>query len=374
MNTEASSLSRREPAPLRPRGFPGEHFKRSVHGVLNEKRDTGIRRSRPAVFLARKFGRYATTAALILTMNFLIPRMMPGDPLRNVLGQRAVHLSEEVLLDLRHRHGLDRPLGVQYLTYLRNMVRGDLGDSLVNRCGVAELIRRRLPGTLALMGPSTFLGALLALVAGTLAGFQRGGRADLFLTTCFTIMSCFPMAIVAMVALSVFGAELQWSPLGGYASGDSREAMRILDIAWHLALPVLVLSLFSATYVFLVVRNRVADLLQEYFVFFARSRGLSEGRIAMRHILPNALPPFIGSVALDLGSMVAGAIVIEMVFSLNGMGLLIHEAVIARDYPVIQGAFLVLTASVLTANLCAEIAYAWADPRIMDSGDGLWSV
>lgn len=321
----------------------------------------------PVLFLGKKLARYAACACTVVAINFILSHMMPGDPLRNILGERSVYMSEEVRRELRHEYGLDRPIAVQFVSHVKNACSGDLGYSLVRRTGVSELIGSRLPWTLAMMVPATIAGAFMALLAGTIAGSCRGGKLDVSLTILFTGLSCLPMVIAAMISLGVFGAWLQWFPMGSYSSGNLHGIRYVLDIAWHMALPLAVLSLFSATYVFVQVRNSAAHLADEYFVFAARSRGIPRGEIAFRHIIRNALPPFIANVALDMGYMVSGAVVVEIVFSLNGMGLLIHDAVIARDYPVIQGCFIVLTLFVLTANMFADIAYCVADPRVGDS-------
>jgi peptide/nickel transport system permease protein len=311
-----------------------------------------------------KLIRYSLTLFLILSLNFALPRMMPGDPVVNLLGDEALHNDPEMIEKLRAEFGLDRPLHIQYTDYLRSVSRLDLGYSIHKSRSVADLMAYRLFWTLVLVFPSIVIGALLALLLGALAGFKSQSRTDLMLTGLALFLYTCPPFLLAMVLVSVFAFHLGLFPLGNLTSGGRTGVEYIADVAWHLLLPVATLSLLGASYKFLVVRNSVVQLLEEQFVLAARAKGLREMEILLGHVIRNVLPPFISMVALSFGFMVSGALIVEIVFSLNGMGTLVYDAVVARDYPVMQGCFLVLTVSVLAANLIADILYGIADPRI----------
>jgi peptide/nickel transport system permease protein len=318
---------------------------------------------RKAYFLG-KLTRYVFTLFLILSLNFALPRMMPGDPIVNLLGEEALHNDPRMIELLRAENGLDKPLHIQYINYLRSMGSMDLGYSIHKNLSVAQLMADSLVWTLLLVFPSIAFGSILALLLGSLAGFKSNSPVDLLLVAVSLLFYTCPPFLLAMLLLSIFAYHLGLFPLGNLSSGGKAGFNYILDVAWHLFLPVVSLSLLGASYKFLVVRNSVTQIFEEQFVVAARAKGLTEGRILLYHVIRNVLPPFISMVAISLGFMVSGALVIEMVFSLNGMGTLIYDAVLARDYPVMQGCFLVLTVFVLAANFAADMLYAVADPRI----------
>lgn len=317
--------------------------------------------------VARKAVRYAMMLLVILTINFLIPRMMPGDPIVNLLGEFPVQGNEEVLGTLYAQYGLDQPLYVQYFDYLAGIPRFSFGYSIQKGGDVAGLIADRLSWTLVLVVPSIAIGSLLALAAGSWAGFQVGRPIDRLLTGAAIFLYTCPHFLVAILAVSAFSFHLGLFPLGNMASGTTTGPAFMLDMAYHLFLPVMVLSVFGGSYKFLVIRNSVTQVMGEHFIFMARAKGLPGKAIALRHALANVLPQFISIVALNFGFMVSGALLVEIVFSLNGMGTLIYDAVISRDYPVLQGSFVVLTLFVLAANFLADVLYGLADPRVGDA-------
>lgn len=315
-------------------------------------------------YLLGKLIRYGFTLFLILSLNFALPRMMPGDPVVNLLGEEALHNDPRMIELLRAEHSLDRPLHIQYFKYLHSLTSMDLGYSIHKNLSVVELMVASLVWTLLLVFPSVVIGSTLALLFGSLAGFKSKSMADFLLTALALLFYTSPPFLLAMLLLSIFAFHLGLFPLGNLASGGKEGLNYVLDVVWHLFLPVAALSLLGASYKFLVVRNSVTQILDEQFIVAARAKGLTERNILLRHVIRNILPPFISMVALSFGFMVSGALIIEIVFSLNGMGTLIYDAVVARDYPVMQGCFLVLTVFVLAANFAADMLYAAADPRI----------
>ncbi|AFD00554.1 ABC-type dipeptide/oligopeptide/nickel transport system, permease component [Methanocella conradii HZ254] len=318
-------------------------------------------------YLTGKLLRYGFTLFIILSINFFIPRAMPGDPMVNLLGEDALHVDEQILDALRAEYGLDRPLHEQYLEYMFGIIQLDFGYSIHKNLKVADLIKDRLFWTLVLVFPSIIMGGILALVFGSIAGFRHGGNVDKLLTSLNIFLYTLPSFLFAMVIVSIFSFHLGWFPLGNLSSGKLEGLPYLLDVGWHLFLPVAILSIHEATYIFLVVRNSITQIMGEYFVFVAKAKGLPERIIELRHVLRNVLPQFISIMALNFGFMVSGALIIEVVFSLNGMGTLIYDAVMARDYPVMQGCFVVLTIFVVAANFVADLLYGIADPRIADA-------
>jgi peptide/nickel transport system permease protein len=318
-------------------------------------------------YLAGKLLRYSITLLIILTLVFFIPRAMPGDPIVNLMGEDALHLDQSTLDALRAEYGLDRPLHEQYITYLSGILTLDFGYSIHKNLKVRDLIADRFFWTFVLIFPSLVIGGGLALILGSAAGFRRGDLPDRLLTALITFLYTVPSFLLAMVIVSIFSFHLGWFPLGNLSSGGMHGVSCLLDILWHLLLPMAVLSIMEAASMFLVVRNSVTQVMGEYFIFVAKAKGLPERTIKLKHVIRTILPQFISIMALNFGFIVSGALIIEIIFSLNGMGTLIYDAVMARDYPVIQGCFVVLAMCVLAANFMADLLYGIADPRIGDS-------
>ncbi|OPY50294.1 MAG: dipeptide transporter permease DppB [Methanosaeta sp. PtaU1.Bin060] len=318
-------------------------------------------------YILNKTLRYSITLFIVVTLNFFIPRMMPGDPIRRLLGENAFLADKQFLAELYAEYGLDKPLHVQYVNYLSSLASFDFGYSISLNQKVSELIADRMFWTAVLVMPSIILAALLGLALGSIAGYMRGKPIDSILTSINLFLYTCPSFLMAMTVITVFSFHLGWFPLGHATSGTQTGIFYLLDVAWHLFLPIMILSISGAVYKFLIIRNSIVEVMDEYFIFVARAKGLSDSRVAFVHVMRNILPQFISILALNFGFMVSGALIIETVFSLNGMGTMIYEAVSSRDYPVLQGAFLVLTISVLVANFLAEILYGIADPRIGDT-------
>lgn len=300
---------------------------------------------------------------VIMSLNFLLPRLMPGDPIMNILGEEAFYGSPQVLEDIKAQYGLDGPLHGQYLRYLGNYLTGDWGYSFLSMRPVFDSISLHLGWTLALVLPSIILGALLATIAGALAAWYRKSKLDVGLSAAFLSVYSMPHYWLAMVLLFVFGFLLGWFPLGKVATGDTSGVSYVLDVAWHMALPLTVLTLSKAAYDFLVVRNSVVSIYGEDYVLMAQAKGLSQMAVLFKHALRNALAPLVTVTAIQFGAILSGALMVEIVFSWPGMGTLIYEAIGARDYPVLQGAFFIIAVCMLTANFIADMVYIWLDPR-----------
>lgn len=316
-------------------------------------------------FFVLKLLRFLVVVWVVITLNFLIPRLMPGDPVILMLGEEAIALAREDYIELKRRYGLDQPLGAQYAGYLAGVAGGDLGYSLHHGRSVADLIWSRIGGTVRLMLSAILLSTALAVLLGTFAGWRAGSRWDLWMTTGALAIYALPQFVLAMMVLAVFGFHWPLFPLGGLSSGPvTGGTAALVDQVRHLFLPVLVLALATLPAKYLLVRNEVSAARLEGYVVYALAKGLSRRRILFRHVLPNACLPLLSLVALNLGFMVSGALLVEIVFSINGMGFLIYDAAVSRDYPVLQGCFLVLTLMVVAANMLVDVVYGLLDPRV----------
>jgi peptide/nickel transport system permease protein len=318
-----------------------------------------------------RFVAYLVTLWVVLTLNFLLPRLLPGDPLSALLDPESSDyvFDAEVRAALEAHYGLDRPLPAQYGAYLHGAVTGDLGHSIRLNQPVGDLIADHLPWTLLLTGTALILAALLGLAGGSEAAWQRSSAVDRLLTAASVVAGNAPVYFVGMLLLIVFGAELGWLPLAGgrtpFAHGNGPLAAA-LDIARHLILPATTLTLSLLGIQFLLVRNNMVGILGEDFMLVARAKGLRPARLKWNHALRNALLPFVAHLAAHAALAITGAVFVETLFQYPGMGRLIFEAVAARDYPVIQGVFLVVAIVVVTANLLADWLNARLDPRLAE--------
>ena len=315
-------------------------------------------------YLARQAIRYAISLFIIVTLIFLIPRMMPGDPFISLLGEEVYYRSPDLVEQLKAQYGLDQPLSEQYLSYLHNLMQGNLGYSFHCSQPVWDVIAYKMKWTIVLLIPSVILGAILGIVMGSLAGWQRGSGMDAWITSLFLFIYSMPHYWLAMLFVLIFAFYLGLFPLSGITAGGLEGVQKLRDVLWHMALPVFVLTLFGATYNFFIMRSSVVQVSGEGFVLTARAKGLAEREILFRHVLRNALLPLVTVIALDFGFMVSGALLVEIVFSWGGMGTLVYDAVLARDYPLLHGSFLVIACCVLAANFLADVLYAVLDPRI----------
>jgi len=312
---------------------------------------------------------YAATLWVVLTLNFFLPRLLPGDPLAALLdpASSGYVFDDEVRAALEAYYGLDRPLPAQYAAYLKGALTGDLGRSIRLNQPVVGLLVAHLPWTLLLTGTALSLASLLGLLGGAEAAWRRGSTADHLLTAASVVAGNAPVYFVGTMLLIVFGAQLGWLPLAGgrtpFAHYDGPWAA-LADVGRHLILPALTLTLSLLGVQFLLVRNNVVGILGEDFMLVARAKGLRPARLKWGHAVRNALLPFVAHLAAHAGLAITGAVFIETLFQYPGMGRLIFESVGARDYPVIQGVFLVVALVVLTANLLADALNSHLDPRL----------
>ena len=317
-----------------------------------------------------RIGQYALVLLAALSLNFLLPRAMPGSPLRFLAGEDVGMLAPTQVADIRARYGLDQSLGAQYLTYMRNMATGEWGFSYQLGKPVLAAIGDRLPWTLLLVGSSLLVATVFGVLIGALAAWRRGRGLDTASLTGAIVLDSLPTFWLGMILVAVFAVELRWLPIYGAMTpwGPRSGLPYLLDVLRHLLLPATTLTLASLSGTFLVMRYAMLDTLGQDYVRTARSKGLPERQVLIKHAVRNALLPVSTVVFLNLGFLIGGATVIETVFSYPGVGTLLYQAVLNRDYPVLQGAFFMLTVSVILANIVSDLVYPLLDPRVRRSG------
>ena len=294
----------------------------------------------------------------IFTLNFIIPRMMPGNPLVFLVGEDVV-LDKATVNDLRKELGLDLPLWKQYLNYWARAVRLDFGYSYHYNQKVSRLILSRMPWTLALVLPAIMLGAILGMVTGAISGWGKNTALNRLFTTLNLAVYSTPPYFLAMICLYLFTMHWKLFPLKGFYQTGT-----FWDMLYHFFLPVVIMTAFSTSRNYIVMRGSVQQEKDKWYVLYARAKGISGYRLLFRHVFRNAALPMVTMIALDFGFLFSGALLVEIVFSMNGMGTLIYDAILSRDYPLLQGIFLVITLMVVFANLAAEVFYHRLDPRI----------
>jgi peptide/nickel transport system permease protein len=319
-------------------------------------------------FILRRISQAFVTIVMIILLNFILFRAMPGSPER-VLA-RNPNVTPAALEETRRRWGLDKPLFPdQFVAYIGATASGDLGFSFVASRGhpVTEVIGNRLGPTLVLFGLGEIIAIVVGLAIGAYAGWRRGGVVDYVGNGVSLILYSMPYFLLGMILLLVFSSTLHWFPSFGMSTAGQRYSSvfaQVGDIGAHLVLPLATVSLGLIGQYSILMRSAVIDTLAEDYATTARAKGLTGGHILRHHLLPNALLPAVTLIAINLGYVVAGAITVEYVFNWPGLGRLTVEALNARDYPVLQGIFLLLGISVVLANLAADLLYSVLDPRV----------
>ena len=317
-------------------------------------------------FLKGKGVQYGMVLLLTLLLNFSLPRLMPGNPLQFLAGEDVNQLSPAEKQALLAKHGLDQPIPLQFLKYLGQVAQGDFGHSYQMNRPVRDVLNERLPWTLLLTGTALILSTIIGVLLGAMAAWRRGQRSDLATLITFIFLESLPSFWVGMMLVAIFAAGLNWFPVfGAYSSISGYTGLRFaLDVAYHLTLPLITLVIVGVSGHFMIMRYSMLSVLGEDYILMAKAKGLKERVILYHHALRNALLPVATVFILNLGFIVGGATVVETVFSVPGLGRLMYEAVLGRDYPMMQGAFLVVTVSVVAMNMVADLIYPLLDPRV----------
>jgi ABC-type dipeptide/oligopeptide/nickel transport system permease component len=308
------------------------------------------------------------TVFVAITINFILFRALPGSAVTNFA--RAPHASPQLRATLKHEFGLDQPLWKQYVLYLDQLAfHGNMGISFADSQPVTSELAAKLKNTMGMVLVGTLIAIVLGVVTGFLAAWRRGGVVDQVSTNAAIVFYALPTQFIGMMLIFMFAKYLPTAGMrndvNNFFAGGSTLAS-IKDIASHMVLPAATLALTLFGEYTLVVRSSMLETLGEDYVLTARAKGLPQRRIVVSHALRNAMLPIVTLVALSLSFIVAGAILVEIVFSWPGIGQAVYEAVATRDYPMLQGAFLVLTLSVVFFNFIADLVYFKLDPRITE--------
>lgn len=280
---------------------------------------------------------------------FLILHLAPGDPVHLIVGPNA---TPEVYESVRSSMGLDRPLVVQYFNFLSNIAHGDLGKSILQQRPVLDIILERFPVTLELGVKALLLSFAIAIPVGIIAAVNRNTAVDYSAMAFALIGISMPTFWFGLLLLYFFAFRFGWFPISGYGTWQ------------HMVLPVIAIGLTDAAVIARMARSSMLEVIRQDYIRTARAKGLKENIVINKHALKNALIPVITLLGMRMGWIIGGSVTIEIIFSLPGLGRLMVDAIFSRDYPVVQGSILLLTASVMLCNIIADILYALVDPRI----------
>lgn len=325
-------------------------------------------------FAIRRLAFFLLTLWAALTLNFLLPRLMPGNPAVAMIAKFKGGVSPQALKVLEAQFGVDshQSLPSQYVSYLGNMATGRFGTSLSQYpTSVGHIIMTAIPWTLGMVGVTTILAFVLGTGIGILGAWRRGGRLDSIMPPVFVITSVVPYFWLGLVLILVFGVQLHWLPYFfsyDYTLTPSFTPAFVGNVLKHAILPAATLLITTIGTWILTMRNTMITTLAEDYVRMARAKGLSGRRIMLDYAARNAILPNLTGFAMSLGFVLGGAILIEYVFNYQGVGYWLLDAVNNEDYPLMQALFLLITLAVLVAILVSDIATALLDPRTRDAG------
>ncbi len=312
-------------------------------------------------FVLRRFGRGVLTIWFAVTVTFLLLRILPGDP---ALAVANPNMTASMRATLLSQYGLDQSLVVQYGKYLWQLLHGNLGVSFAQSIPVTDALMSRLPWTLLLTGAALVMTVVLGVPLGVLAASRRGGVVDRLVQIFSVVGQSLFVPSVGVLLLYLFGLVFRIFPIGGAFTDGTYGTAWYLSVLAHLVLPCASLVLIQIGSYVLTLRATLIDALGEDYCTLARANGLSPTRVLWKHALRNALLPTITLIGLQLGFLVGGAVLTETVYAYPGIGRAIYEAVTQLDFPVLQGAFVLLAAAVVVANMVTDIAYGLLDPRV----------
>ena len=318
-------------------------------------------------YLIKRGASALVTLGLAIVLNFFLFRIMPGDPTRTVTGD--FRITPEVRQALVHQFGLDQPLWVQFVLYVKNLLMGNLGVSFQYRgtAVISIIFGRRLFNTFILMGSSITVALIIGIVVGTIAAWKRESKFDVSTVIFSLVTYSMPVFWLGMLIILIFGYYLGSIPIAGTMTVGitySNVLEYAADYLHHMTGPFVTLTISFIGYYFIIMRDSILDVFTEDYMLTAKAKGLSNRKILFRHAMRNATLPMVSVIAIEVTYLFGGATMTETVFSWYGIGRLIYEAVVMADFPVLQGVFVVMAVVVITANFCADIVYALLDPRI----------
>ncbi len=316
-------------------------------------------------YIVRKVTQAIVTITAIVLLMFVLFRIMPGSPDRAV---KRPNITVEQVQALKAQLGLDKPLlPDQLVTYIESTLSGDLGYSFKFRGQpVSEVIAGAIGPTVLLIGLGELIAIVVGLALGSLSGWRRGGLVDRVGNGVSLILYSMPYFVIGMPLIIIFASGLHWFPTSGMTTSAGRgdAIAQLLDLGSHLVLPLVAVSLGLIGGYSILMRSSILDTRAEDYITTARAKGLPDRRVLWSHAFPNALLPMVTWIAISLGYVIAGAITLEVVFNWPGIGTLTVDALDARDYPLLQGIFLLIAVSVVVANLIADLVYGLLDPRV----------
>jgi peptide/nickel transport system permease protein len=305
----------------------------------------------------------------ITVVTFLIINLAPGDPVSIIHGgEIQARISPETYRNMLELYGLDKPVHVRYVTWLKRLVTLDFGDSFRNHQPVISLILERLPATLALNIASLFLALLIAIPLGLFSAVRQNSLFDKINGTILYMLYSLPDFWVALLLIMLFGVKLHILPMYGMEAIGSRDLGFYgywLDRLLHMILPTICLTYGSLAFLSRFVRGSTLEVIRQDYIRTARAKGLKEGRVVYSHIFRNTMIPVLTLLGLLLPTLISGSIILEAIFSWPGIGALFYESVLSRDYPTVMGLSFITSVMVLLSTLVADLLYAWADPRVM---------
>jgi peptide/nickel transport system permease protein len=317
-------------------------------------------------YLASRFAQMLLVLWVVATLLFLMFRLLPADPTSAFIDPT---FTMEQQAEIRAAFGLDKPLWEQYFIYFANLVQGEFGQSFFQQRPVLAILVSALPNTLMLTLTALLLAYGFGVVAGAWLAWKRGSWVEAVAVPAVLTVRAAPEFWLGMILLAAFGFGLSWFPSGGANSAGARfdsELARLLSLDFwhHMVLPALTLALYLQGLPLLLMRSNMLEVMQEDYVTMARMKGLPESRIVLRHAARNALLPVVTAFTLGLGATVGGNVVVETVFSWPGLGRVLVTAVASSDYPLAQGAFLLITVVLVVMNFVADLLYSVLDPRV----------
>lgn len=310
-----------------------------------------------ALYLGRRLLLTVPTLLIVAILVFTLVRLIPGDPAQVMLGDAA---DPDAIAALRERMGLDQPLWAQFLHWLGQVARGDLGSSIITGEPVRALVLDRFMVTASIVVTAVALATLVAILFGLIAASRRGSATDNAIVSTATLTMAIPSFWLGLMLILIFGVKLGWLPVVGYVPLSDGLAAGLP----YLVLPVVTLATVESGVLIRMMRASALDVLRLDYVTHARAKGLSKRRVLVRHVLPNAFAPTMTLVGLTLGHLLGGAAVVETLFTLPGLGRLMVDGVLSRDYPVVQGCLLFTAIVYVIVNLITDLLYPLLDPRV----------
>lgn len=325
-------------------------------------------------FFLRRLGFYLIALLVAATINFIIPRAMPGDPVTMMFANAGVQVTPERIEAMKQLLGfVDGPIWLQYFAYMKSILSWDLGTSIqFYPLPVSELLAGAFGWSLFLAGTAVLLSFTLGSVLGIFAAWKRGSKFDTIFSPGMLVIQAVPQVVIAMLVMFVFAVGLRWFPTGyAYTPGltpDWTSWTFIKDVAYHAVLPLFCASIVQVGGFLINMRNNMINLLGEDYITMAKGKGLKENRVVFNYAARNAMLPSVTALSMSLGMAIGGQLIVEIIFNYPGLGTVLFNAIKARDYQVLQGQLLIMTLFMLFFNLVADMLYVFLDPRLRKGG------